>query len=902
MTTSNTTVARDQAPKSRSVHTECPSSLITPEDSATAVSSDGSPHQSSGAARAQDPTAPGPGLSEAIRERVATQVAQFARSDAYAIANRRGSGFTARRGSVDANVIAKHVAGDTIVVYPAAQDQTTKSIAFDVDGASHGRSERDWSLVATEAGALGAELDRRNLSWCAFTSRSGTGIHIWVFFKNPLQLGSAHGIAREVVKTALQREPAAGLVEIRPAADRVEDLGLGIALPLATSASRPLDRGFQPIEVDETWSPLVNDIQVQTPAERASTLAGVRPVAYPAHDMLARLAAADARLADADVADCVRHLPNTSGPADWEDWNRVGMAIWATTGGSSFGEKLFDVWSRQNPAANVKDTAAERWISYNKSPPNRTGGGALIERVRRTLGDPDWLPDGYALMQRQGKVPPTSGASTTTPNSVGGAAVQRPAAFSTSATPVPFFSPVKSDQANLYPVQWIAPGLLPAGEIAVLAGQGGGAKTACAISLAVGIASGRHQVGPFRVNTRPGGLRVAIVTAEEDAGRIGLLAAAAASVLRLNAAERTAMDANLMLHDASASGWQLGAPTPGSRETLAPEATDRGLAELRAAIGQFKPEVLILDTLAALFALLSEIDNNAITSLMRRLSRAARDGGCAVLVLHHTPKMTRETAAAQRGEQTLVRGGSAIVNSARVVLTLTSLPAGGEASQFAIQGIKPEQVRRIEHVKINDMLPMDPAYFEIKSVQVPVHNNTNHAVRAVEFLAPLPTAAAGGGISNAIRNVAMKAIDAGVLDDHGARLPLSPGASGSGNKRDATQVIAGALMNATPSLAEPHAKAAARDVLKDLRDRIGCVAEQEVQVPQYKANGQSNGARRGRGLVCRWDLAPWAQTGRAEPVEPERDAAPHTDVPPTSDASPEFGAAGDHLEDVTDAQ
>ena len=92
------------------------------------------------------------------------------------------------------------------------------------------------------------------------------------------------------------------------------------------------------------------------------------------------------------------------------------------------------------------------------------------------------------------------------------------------------------------------------------------------------------------------------------------------------------------------------------RQDIPSEDMDRSLQALSAVLATYKPDLVILDTLAALFALASEIDNNAITMLMRRLGRVARDAGCAVLLLHHTPKLNRAAAAEQRGEATLVRG------------------------------------------------------------------------------------------------------------------------------------------------------------------------------------------------------------------------------------------------------
>lgn len=513
-------------------------------------------------------------------------------------------------------------------------------------------------------------------------------------------------------------------------------------------------------------------------------------------------------------------------------------------------------WSKTSNKFVDEDFSRD-WNSFD---PNRNGGitlATLLHIAKQAGFDlSPWRNAGTANATTVG----ASGFATT----VG---ANNAAAFS-PAVNQPFFSSVLTGAANLFPVQWLVPGLLQRGEVTVIAGQGGGAKTACAISLAVALASGRQSIGPFRINTRAEGLRVAIVSAEEDPGRIGLLVAAACNVPRLTAAERNLVATNLLVHDAQASGWRIGEPAPGSREQIAPEALDRGLVALRTALAQFKPDVLILDTLAALFAIPSENDNNLMTALMRRVGRVAREVCCAVLLLHHTPKQTREAIAAQRGEATLVRGGGAIANSARVVLSITALPAA-EAGQFVVMGMKPDAVRRLEHVKVNDLPPMEPAHFRITSEKVQVCDGTDHAVRAVEFITP-PSA---GGINNALRNVAMKTIERGALDEHGAKVPLSPG-GGRNNARDGVHHIARELMNAHQGLAETHAQTAARDVLKDLQ-RIGCVAEQTVRVPRYKTSGQPDGTREARGLVCRWDLAPWA----ALPSPPDADPTVVRDAP-----------------------
>jgi hypothetical protein len=410
-----------------------------------------------------------------------------------------------------------------------------------------------------------------------------------------------------------------------------------------------------------------------------------------------------------------------------------------------------------------------------------------------------------------------------------------------------------------------------------LVGTGGSLKTTLTLTILVAIAAGRSRVGPFAINQKPGGLKVAVISAEEDEGAIARLVAAACIALKLTPAEKHLVDQNLLLHDATTFGWRLGEPPLNSRDAVASENQDAAAASLKAALDQHRPDILMIDTMAATFALPSENDNGAITRLMNRLRRIAV--GIAILIVHHTPKMTRESLAQQRGEQTASRGGGAVFNSARIGLTLTHLPAD-EAGPLAAMGFKPEFVRRLEHSKINDAAPMDPAYIRSLDVQIQVRDGTTHAIRAVEFIT-LPTPGSAGSTTVAHRNLAMKVIDAGCRDTHGARVPLSMGA-GARNARDAVTHVAGALMSAQPGLVEAHARSAAKAVIGDML-RIGCVREIDVAVPQYKADGKPNGMKQGRGLVTDWALAPWTAHPADPAPAPDPSAAP---APPAHELAP----------------
>ena len=82
---------------------------------------------------------------------------------------------------------------------------------------------------------------------------------------------------------------------------------------------------------------------------------------------------------DLDLAEIVHTIPND---CDWSGWNKIGMAIFAASGGSTNGFIIFDDFSvkhaKYDPAA-----VRERWSNYGRSPPSRIGMGSLVRLARQ---------------------------------------------------------------------------------------------------------------------------------------------------------------------------------------------------------------------------------------------------------------------------------------------------------------------------------------------------------------------------------------------------------------------------------------------------------------------------------------------------------------------------------------
>jgi hypothetical protein len=76
-----------------------------------------------------------------------------------------------------------------------------------------------------------------------------------------------------------------------------------------------------------------------------------------------------------DLAEIVAAIPNNE---DWDGWVAVGLAIYASSGGSNEGAIVFDDWSAKSPKYNPYNTS-DKWREFHKYPPDSTGIGKLIK-------------------------------------------------------------------------------------------------------------------------------------------------------------------------------------------------------------------------------------------------------------------------------------------------------------------------------------------------------------------------------------------------------------------------------------------------------------------------------------------------------------------------------------------
>ena len=78
------------------------------------------------------------------------------------------------------------------------------------------------------------------------------------------------------------------------------------------------------------------------------------------------------------LAEVVAAIPNNF---DWNEWNRVGLAIYAASDGGEEGFIAFDDLSARSPKYDPH-AVRERWGNYRRSPPRRIGIGTLVHLAR----------------------------------------------------------------------------------------------------------------------------------------------------------------------------------------------------------------------------------------------------------------------------------------------------------------------------------------------------------------------------------------------------------------------------------------------------------------------------------------------------------------------------------------
>jgi superfamily II DNA or RNA helicase len=133
----------------------------------------------------------------------------------------------------DANSVEKHLKGQmTIGVYPMFPDETCRFLAFDFDGKDYSPDD-----LRRDVNFIRETCVEKGISMAVERSRSGKGIHFWIFFAENIPASTARKFGSSLITCAMNKRhklPFKTYDRMIPAQDTLTKGGFGnlIALPL----------------------------------------------------------------------------------------------------------------------------------------------------------------------------------------------------------------------------------------------------------------------------------------------------------------------------------------------------------------------------------------------------------------------------------------------------------------------------------------------------------------------------------------------------------------------------------------------------------------------------------------------------------------------------------------------
>lgn len=552
------------------------------------------------------------------------------------------------------------------------------------------------------------------------------------------------------------------------------------------------------------------------------------------------------------VGAALRAIPNPD--EDWEEWNRVGMATFAATGGSDDGFDAWDEWSQKSTKYGIAHTQA-RWDHFHRSPPSQIGFGTLFYMASEA--DPDWL-DKFELAQEAAAqasfaaghaafmdlagapqpepehAPDAPGAGDSAPSEGAGEANQ-PEADPNPAEPGDTAEEPSSllgewdagkDSYNISPRAWLLGNTYCRQFVSSLIATGGGGKTATRILQALSCATGRELTGE-KVFER---CRVLYVSLEDDQDELRRRVRAAMLYYSIKPEE---LAGYLYLAAPGQKAGKLVTSEPAASGRRKPQdgrvRAGAMLEEVRRTVKARNIDLLLFDPLVKMHDV-EENDNTAMDFVISTLTDLAIENNIAVDVLHHTSKGTADPGNADRG-----RGASAVNNGARLVYTLSTMSTE-EARTFGIAENERRSFVRIDSGKVNIAPPLRQAkWFQIVGVELrnrtPLYPSGDN-VQTVTVWTPPDT---WEGATDDVRRRILDEIEDGV--PAASALKEKPGSRYSRHHNAAWRMAWPVVQRHLPDKSEQHCKDMINEWVK-----IGVLIEEEYTDP--------NTSQKAKGLRC----------------------------------------------------
>jgi hypothetical protein len=306
------------------------------------------------------------------------------------------------------------------------------------------------------------------------------------------------------------------------------------------------------------------------------------------------------------------------------------------------------------------------------------------------------------------------------------------------------------------PRQWLLGPVLCRQFVSVIAAAGGSGKTSLLIAMALSLASGRDLLG-LGVHHRA---RVLILSFEDGADELRRRLTAACRHHRIDPA-----DLREWLHVASLNRSTLTLMTTDDAGNVIATDAEEGLVAL---CRREDIEAVTFDPWVKLSGA-PENDNRATDAAVNVLGRVADRANVAVALAHHTRK-----GPAEAGNTDSARGAKALIDAARIGLTLTPMTSQ-EAQTFNVPEADRRRYVRLDDGKLNlTFASADATWFRLASVRLDNGTADYPDGDDVQTVEPWSPPATWAGLSGALIKRILDAIDAGLPD--GERYSDAPNA------------------------------------------------------------------------------------------------------------------------------
>lgn len=355
-------------------------------------------------------------------------------------------------------------------------------------------------------------------------------------------------------------------------------------------------------------------------------------------------------------------IPNDD--AEWDQYNRIGMACFDAFNGSDEGCDAFHMWAKKSKKYNAEDTD-EKWRKYKGSPPKQLTVGTLFHLASEA--SPGWR----AKLKQE---------------------VSKPGI---SATPFEWIEPSQIPQRQwLYRPHYIRKFL------SMLVAHGGVGKTAKIIAELLAMVTGKSLLGV----APEGQLRAWYWNGEDPMDELQRRIAAARKhygITKPDIGDRLFLDSGRTLPIVIAEDKK-------NSTTIAVPMIEGVTATLI----ENKIDVLIVDPFIACHRV-GENNNNGIELVAKSWARITETANCSIMLVHHSRKMYGDNVSAESA-----RGASALLAAVRAARTLNTM-SEKEAGDMGVDEGDRRRYFRSDNGKANMALPTNKAeWFRLELVEL----------------------------------------------------------------------------------------------------------------------------------------------------------------------------------------